>query len=468
MAKPHIPCYCRHVNPFCPTIFHRLRACALTASIALAIAAPAQSLAPLAPLPDIDPAIARIVASIPALDNHAHTVLPPPNDATDRDFDALPVDNMEPQTDPVAFRDDSPQLPAAWKALWAVDTTAPLSASALARVNVARAARKQQYGPRYDDWVLAQAGIATQVANRVSMGPGLDASHFRWVPYIDTLLFPMDNSGLAARNPDRAAFFPLEDKLRARYLGQLGLTSIPSTLDAYLAQVVTPLLERQRASGAIAEKFEIAYLRPFGFADVPRSEAAAIYAQLLGKTAPDAAAYTRLQDFLFRTVAAECGRLGMAVHLHTDAGAGSYFDISGVDPLRLESVFNDPRLRRTRFVMLHGGVPQTQFATALLQKPNVYLDVSMESIVYSARTLAATIRERLELYPNKVLFGTDGYPYSPSMGWEESTWLAARTARTAIALALTGMLRDGDIDLPRAEKLAHMVLHDNAATLYGK
>src|SRR5271170_3505499 len=75
---------------------------------------------------DIDPAIAKAIAAIPAIDNHAHPVLPPPNDRTDRNFDALPVDNMEPQTDPVAWRPDNPQLIQAWKALWGFSGTTPL------------------------------------------------------------------------------------------------------------------------------------------------------------------------------------------------------------------------------------------------------------------------------------------------------------------------------------------------------
>lgn len=422
----------------------------------------------MAVLPDIDPAIAHILATTAAYDNHAHTVLPPPNDATDRGFDALPVDSMEPQTDPVALRDSSYALPAAWQALWGVATTAPLTPATLAQVQAARASSRRQHGAEYDLWVIAQAGIRTQVANRVSMGAGLTAPSFRWVPYADALLFPFDNSGLAARNPDRAAFFPLEDKLRATYLQQVHVAAMPTTLDGYLNTVVLPLLRQQRAAGAIAEKFEIAYLRPFGFAAVPQAEAAAIYSSLQGKPHPDETAYTRLQDFLFRFIAAESGRLGMAVHLHTSAGAGGYFDIAGVDPLRLEPLFNDPHLRGTNFVLLHGGFPQTGAATALLQKPNVYLDLSQESLVYSPRTLAATLRERLELFPDKVLFGTDGYPYSPSLGWEESTWIAARNTRTALGIALSGMLRDGDIDRPRAASLAHMVLHDNAAALYDK
>jgi hypothetical protein len=40
--------------------------------------------------------------------------------ATDREFDALPADSLEPQTDPVALRPDYPLLGAAWKAGGAV------------------------------------------------------------------------------------------------------------------------------------------------------------------------------------------------------------------------------------------------------------------------------------------------------------------------------------------------------------
>ncbi len=455
-------CYCRLVAISRSLLSSLVPVAALLLAAQLA----AQTSAPTAPLPEIDPAVARVIVSTAAFDNHAHTLLPPPNYETDRGFDALPVDSMEPQTDPVGLRDDNPQLPAAWKALWGVIATAPLSPAALRQVNAARAAARRQQGAEYGNWVIAQAGITTQVANRVSMGPGLALPHFYWVPYADALLFPLDNAGLAAQNPDRAAFFPLEDKLRTAYLQQVHLSSVPATLDGYLNQVVLPLLSQQRAAGAIAEKFEVAYLRSFGFADVSHAEAAAIYARLVHQPRPDSVAYTRLQNFLFLTIAAECGRLGMAVHLHTCAGAGSYFDIGGADPLRLESAFNLPRLRKTTFVMLHGGFPQTQAATALLQKPNVYLDLSQEALVYSPRTLAATLRERLEFYPDKVLFGTDGYPYSASLGWEESTWIAARNIRTALGISLSGMLHDGDIDLPRAEKLAHMVLYENAAVLY--
>ncbi len=420
-----------------------------------------------AELREIDPALRQLIMATPAIDNHAHPVLSPPAMAADREFDALPVDNMEPETDPVGWRADAPALPAAWAALRGFQAQAPFSDAQQTQLEAARQRVRARERERYSVWVLDQAGIGTMLANRVAMGTGVEPPRFRWVPYDDALLFPLDNAGLAADSPDRAAFFPLEDKLRARYLQAAGLPHLPPTLEGYLRQVVTPTLERQKAGGALAIKFEVAYLRSFGFADVPEAQAAAVYARFVNEAGtPPPAEYKALQDFLFRAMAAEAGRLGLAVHLHGMAGAGRYFSVAGVNPLLLEPLLNDPRLKGTNFVLLHGGWPYVREAGALLQKTNFYLDLSQQALIFPARTLAGWLREWMETYPDKVLFGTDGYPYSPALGWEESTWIASRNERVALGLALNGMERDGEISPARAQELARMVLRGNAATLY--
>lgn len=418
------------------------------------------------------PATQSLPPSAQAFDNHAHPMLSPPDDATDRDFDALPVDSMPPQTDPAAYRPDNPQLAEAWRALFHVNLRVPLDAAGTAKLAAARAAVKAREGSHYSAWVLDQANIRTMAANRVTMGNGVQPPRFLWVPYDDALLFPLDNSA-AADTPDRAQFFPLEDKLRARYLAAAHLTALPPTLDDYLTQLVLPTLRSQHDHGAIAIKFELAYLRSLAISDpspadtaADQSRAADIYARYLHAGPPPAADYKLLQDFLFRSIALEAGRLGMAVHLHDLAGAGRYFSITGVNPLNLEPLFNDPRFAHTHFVLLHGGWPYVHEAGALLQKPNVYLDISQQALMIPARTLSTWLREWLELYPDKVLFGTDAYPYSETFGWEEAAWLASRNARRALTLALTGMQQDGEISPARAAELTQMVLHRNAETLY--
>lgn len=416
---------------------------------------------------EVDPQLARLIATLPAIDNHAHPVLPPPGLAGDRGFDALPVDHMEPQTDPAAWRPDHLQLADAWRALWHFPEAPPLSAEAMKRLDAVRDKVRAREGERYDQWVLDQAHIATMLANRVALGPGAEPPRFRWVPYLDALVFPLDNAGLAAATPDRALFFPLEDKLRAQYLQAVHLQAPPATLDAYLAQVVTPTLERQRGQGAVAVKFEIAYLRGFDFTDPTRQEAARVYTRWVQRGRPDPAEYKILQDFLFRFIAAECGRLHLAVHVHAMSGAGGYFSIAGANPLLLEPLFNAPRLRATQFVMLHGGWPFVHEAGALLQKPNAWLDLSQQSLVIPPHTLAGWLREWLETFPDKVLFATDGYPFSGALGWEEATFVASRNIRQALGIALTGMLRDREITRDQAAAIARGVLHDNAAKLYG-
>jgi hypothetical protein len=415
----------------------------------------------------IDPGLAAAIAAIPAIDNHAHPMLSPPEFATDRNFDALPVDNMEADTDPAGMRPDLPALHDAWKALFGFDGQPPLGAAGMKELDAARERVRGEQGENYSAYVLDRAGIGTMLANRVAMGTGVQPPRFRWVPYVDALIFPLDNSALAAATPDRGQFFPLEDKLRARYVQQVGLKALPATLDGYLRQVVTPVLEQQKAGGAVAEKFEVAYLRSFGFDDVPKPEAARIYAELLHKTHPDETQYKRLQDFLFRYIAAECGRLNMPVHIHTTAGGGGYFSIAGDNPLLLEPLFNDARLRNTKFVLLHGGWPFVHEVGSLLQKPNVYLDVSQQSLMISPRTMSAWLREWLELYPEKVLYATDAYPYSSAMGWEEAAWIANRNIRESLGIAITGMMRDGEFSAARGSELARMVLRGNAEALYG-
>jgi predicted TIM-barrel fold metal-dependent hydrolase len=407
-----------------------------------------------APPPAADPDLAAEIQRIRAIDNHAHPVRwAAQGETPDRFFDALPVDNMEPQSDPIGLRPTAPAIPDAWRALYGVDKPDQAKKQAL----------MQQKGAAWPAWALDQMGIDIMFANRVEMGASLPPERFRWVPFADALIFPLDTSKLGV-NSDRKSFFALEDKVRERYLKDAALTAIPQTLDEYLTRVVTPTLEKQRAAGAVAVKYEAAYLRSLAFDKSDRATAAKIYT-MHGPL--DQATYKPLQDFLFHYVAMECGRLGMPVHIHVYGGDGGYFDIGGGNPMNLEPVLNDPELRKTKFVMLHGGWPFTREITSLLTKPNAYLDFSSQNLVFPPTALAHTIREWLEYVPEKVLFATDAYPFIPEMGWEESGWIAARTGRQALAIALTGMMRDGEITRARASELARMALRDNARALYG-
>ena len=160
--------------------------------------------------------------------------------------------------------------------------------------------------------------------------------------------------------------------------------------------------------------------------------------------------------------------MGLAVHFHTGTGCGGYFDIAGSNPSQLDALLNDASLRKTNFVLLHGGAgPYPKVVAVLMGKPNVYADFSEQDALISTRALSGVIRDWLEWYPEKILFGTDLSPGSPEADWEENGYVAATRGREALAIALTGMINDGEITRERALELARMGLRENAMKLYG-
>jgi uncharacterized protein len=414
-----------------------------------------------------DPALLKKIEAIRAIDNHAHTPALVAAGEKDDDYDALPCDPLEPTDPTLTSQLDNPSFLKASKELFGY----PYNDRSPAHVKTLLAEKeriRREQGDHYPDWVLDQLGIETELSNRVAMGRGLNPPRFRWVPFDDALIFPLENTRLAVATPDRKVFFSREGTILAKYLKAQGKNETPATLDEYLAQVVTPTLESQQKAGAPAIKFEAAYLRSLDFEPAAKERAAEIYARWNHSGPPPDDDYAALEDYLFRAVAAEAGRLGMAIHIHTGYGCGGYFKLAGSNPLLLESVLDDPALRKTNFVLLHGGAgPYSKEVAALLTKPNVYTDISEQTWLLPTRELSQVVRYFLEYYPGKVMFGTDLWPGTPEIGWEEIGWQTSQSARRALAIALTGMMNDQEITRARAEQIAYMVLRGNALKLYG-
>ncbi len=325
-----------------------------------------------------DAQLVDAIARIKAIDNHAHPLrYVAPGEKPDDEFDALPLDAIGPIPLPVRLNPGNLEFVQAWRDLYGYRHDDMSEAHVRELLQTKQRVATEQ-GDRFPVWALDQLGIETMFANRVAMGRGLGTPRFRWVSFVDALLFPLSNVAAKKSNPDYRGFYPGEERLLKRYLASAGLKALPTTLDAYLAKVVTATLEAEKRDGAIAVKFEAAYLRKLDFEEADIVSARRVYSRYVHGGEPSAADYKTLQDFLFRYIAHESGRLGLAVHIHAIDGAGAFYKQSGSNPLLLESVFNDQSLRKTNFVIIHGGYPFTKETAAMISKPNVYADFSAQ------------------------------------------------------------------------------------------
>src|SRR5712692_2382992 len=313
-----------------------------------------------------DPSLLVEISKIKAIDNHAHPLKYIANgEKPDDEFDALPLDVIEAFPLPVRLAPTNTEFIRAWHDLYGYAYN-DMSEAHVRELLAKKQRVMKERGDGFPAWVLDQLNIETMFGNRVAMGRGLTPPRFRWVAFDDALIFPLNNEAAKRFNRDYAAFYPGEERLLKRYLADLKVSALPSSLDEYLKLIVTPTLERQKQNGALAVKFEAAYLRKLDFDNPDEAKARATYARFMRGGEPPVADYKALQDFLFYYVAREAGRLGLAVHIHCIEGAGGFYRQSGSNPLLLESVFNDLALRKTNFVVVHGGYPFTKEMGSLL------------------------------------------------------------------------------------------------------
>jgi hypothetical protein len=429
---------------------------------ALGVAAP-HTLAQSRPL--VAPEAAQIyqrllpqITRIKIFDHHAH-----PGFADDAEVDPAPV---PPSSAPLRLREENPDWASAARALFGFPFADLQAAHGRWLADKKAALKRSLTGPSYFTSILDRLGIETSIANRITMTDTLDPVRFKWVFYIDAVLFPFDNAGLAARNPDQAAFMPNQTKLLQRFEQQAGLNGLPASLTDYLA-FVSHVLEDHQRRGAIAAKFEVAYFRSFVFDDPPRDAVASIYDTYRRGGTPGQAEYKAFQDFVFRHVVAEGGRLHLPIHLHSSAGAGDYFSVAGANVLNLEPVLRDPRYASTTFVLIHGGHPFDLPAIFMTALKNVWLDSSATgSFLLYPDEFKRVLRRWFELWPEKVTYGSDAFPIDDRIGAEELYWFGVHNARMATAAALAEMIAAREISEPQAMAIARGYLHDNAAALY--
>lgn len=411
------------------------------------------------PGPDVQQIYNRLlpqIEKIPMFDHHAH-----PGYADDPDVDAMAA---PPGSAALRERDTNPELVAAAKALFGYPY-ADFSPEHAKWLVDKKAELRKQRGPAYFSDILDQLNIEQGVANRALMADYLDPKRFVWVFFADSFMWPLDNQRETARNSDQQVYIPLQEKMLHRWMQMENLSKLPADFSGYLA-FVSRTLEHNQKKGAIAMKFEVAYFRSTKFSDPTPEQAADIYQRFVSGGIPSEAEYRAFQDYVFRYLITEGGRLHLPVHIHSAVGIGDYFNLSESNVLNLENILRDPRYSNTIFVMIHGGYPYDRQAIWLAAARNVFLDTSETEILLYPSEFKHVLKQWLETFPDKITFGTDCFPYNATLGAEESYWLGVESSRTALAAALAEMISENEVTEAQALQLAHGYLHDNAVGIY--
>ena len=398
------------------------------------------------------------IDAIPMYDNHSH-----PGFADDSDVDAMASPPDESAT--LRLRDDNPEFVAAAKAMFGYpyDDFKPEHAKWLADK---KKAAETKGGTEYFDTILDKLNVDICLANRAMMPTYLDPKRFHWVFFGDSFFFPFDNRDQIASTPDMGVYVPLQEKMLSRWKKQEGVEGLPADLAGY-EDLVRRTMEDNQKKGGVAIKFEAAYFRSLHFSDPPRDKAEALYNKYHAGGVPTAEEYRLFQDYTFRVMVQQAGKLHLPMHFHSAVGIGDYFSLHNGNVLNLENVVRDARYKNVTFVLIHGGWPYEREAALMTAVKNVYLDTSFQTEMLYPSQFKEVVKQMLTLYPDKMMYGSDAFPFNDALGAEESFWLAARTTREGLAAALAELVEEGAFSETKAMELAHNYLHDNAARLYG-
>jgi uncharacterized protein len=277
-----------------------------------------------------------------------------------------------------------------------------------------------------------------------------------------------DDAGIVASVMDSG--LPINDpildltpgrKLRLLQMDPL-LKNLLASCDSY-----SDLLRRFQASvaGSIQQdrfvgiKSHLGELVGLGAGPVEADEAERLFPA--AKTG-DGYAFKKLYMAVWLATMLQCQELKIPLHIHTGFTGGLWDGpIADTDPFLLVPILRQPRYLQTRLVLLHAGHPWIQHAGAMAHAfPHVWVDIGWTTPWISQR-IVECYRELIGMAPiSKLMIGSGGH------GSPEVSWLAAKTAKIALGEVLTDSVRLGLMAERNAEKIARMILHDNAARMY--
>ena len=179
--------------------------------------------------------------------------------------------------------------------------------------------------------------------------------------------------------------------------------------------------------------------------------------------AGDGGAFKKFYMAVWLATLLQCQELKIPLHIHTGFTGGLWNGpIANTDPFLLVPILRQARFLQTRLVLLHAGYPWIQHAGAMAHSfPHVWVDIGWTTPWISQR-IVECYRDLIAMAPlSKLMIGSGGH------GSPEISWLAAKTAKIALGEVLGDAVRLGLMAGRDAEKTGRMILHDNAARMYG-
>ncbi|EAX48900.1 amidohydrolase 2 [Thermosinus carboxydivorans Nor1] len=329
------------------------------------------------------------------------------------------------------------------------------------------ATKREELARRYDlarrspgqlvDKIMKAAGVELLLANIALPDSLKGKDNIRFVPSLDPLIFPFDNTPWKRRQLSKyfIGFFEymLSDlKIKHGYTEE--------GFDGYL-RFIDRVMDSYVQERVVAFKFVIAYARNTYFAKIDISQGPELYAKA---RRGDAAAYGKLQDLLVWYILRRIRQFDMAVQFHF-AVTDNY--VNYFDPLNLANILEDEELKDLKLVILHGGYPRFGQAEVLalggLTPNKVYIDISGRIMFANhPKIIAKMLRTWLEkpVLWDKILYGSD------VLWGERYIYTCAKTARDSVYYALAGMIDDDIIDEDTAIAIARKILRENAIRLY--
>ena len=251
-------------------------------------------------------------------------------------------------------------------------------------------------------------------------------------------------------------------KLRLLQMDPLLRKLLPAATSyrALLADFQGAVARAIRDDDFVGIKAHPAELIGLGTPPVEADEAARIFP---AAQAGEGEAFRKLYMAAWLATMLQCQELKIPLHIHTGFTGGLWNGpVASADPFLLAPILKQPRFLQTRLVLLHAAHPWIQHAGAMAHAfPHVWVDIGWTTPWISQR-IVESYRELIGMAPlSKLMIGSGGH------GSPEISWLAAKTAKIALGEVLSDAVRLGLMAPPDAERTGRMILHDNAARLYG-